>query len=72
MAPLYTLLQKKGMVIQQEEIELATGRQGDRRQKVHGPAAMSSEYAVDVHQPTMSVSQNDSTLTKFWEAEKVT
>ena len=49
MAPLYTLLEKKGMVIQAEEIELASGRQGDKRQKVHGPLAMSSK---DVQQPT--------------------
>ena len=39
MAPLYEWLTKKGMVIQKEEDELAAGRQGEKRQKVHGPAA---------------------------------
>ena len=70
MAPLYTLLQKKGMVIQQEEIELAGGRQGEKRQKVNGPAAMSSEWVADVQQPTMSADQKRSYTHKIlggWE-----
>ena len=35
MAPLYDLLKNHEMVIQKEETELASGRQGDRRLKVH-------------------------------------
>ena len=35
MAPLYELLKTHAMVIQKEETELASGRQGDRRLKVH-------------------------------------
>ena len=42
MAPLYDLLRDHSMVIQKEEAELAAGRQGDRRLKIHTTWSLSS------------------------------
>eukprot|EP00435_Cladocopium_sp_Y103_P008346 s2034_g2.t1 len=42
MQPLYDLLKDQMLAIQQEELELAAGRQGDKRMKSHGMPAESS------------------------------
>ena len=47
MQPLYDLLKRHSMKIQREEIELASGRQGDKRLKVHG--AVERDNASLVH-----------------------
>eukprot|EP00435_Cladocopium_sp_Y103_P026323 s61_g6.t1 len=54
MQPLYELLRRHAMTIQREEVELAAGRQGERRLKVHGAANPEREDAVADSQPQFS------------------
>ena len=46
MQPLYDLLRRHAMRIQREEVELAAGRQGDRRLKVHNAPAQTKQSFV--------------------------
>eukprot|EP00435_Cladocopium_sp_Y103_P027783 s3983_g6.t2 len=54
MQPLYDLLKDQMLAIQQEEVELAAGRQGDKRMKSHG---MPTESGVSAAEPESQMAQ---------------